>query len=312
VPNFPLIDCFEGKMTMEVDRYHIEVCEDRTASFQCNDYSVTFGNDRLTYTSEKVNISCSLDEFEMTSYKCRLYANAREEVYETPKDQATHEIFKSFSPRFFAVRNDLSVIEFIRKDSPVLDDAVLKNSRIPYTFGGWSKVITAHFNDIDRMPMIFVENDGLTKEESEKILEDLENARHTQGETDPQIAEAASKAYLADMQVFARTMETFLDKSHQSFIEDNFPMEGMAEEVMVQVPPPCPDPMMQEVKYYTSEKSVFELEPGQVLNYWASHESDFAIGRPPGSDASGSRRLGQFGFGGTGFSLGMLSQFHKL
>jgi hypothetical protein len=312
VPNFPVVDVANGKMSMEMDRFILEFNEDKTAVFRCNDYEVVFANDSLRYKSEKVEVECTLDSLEVRTEGSRLCATFDDEVFEVPSKHTSVDVFRRACPRFFAVRSDLTLVEFMRKDHPILADARLKSARIPYTFGGWSKVVTAHWDDLERLPLIFVENDTLSAEEEERIFRGLEEAEANQGDTDMSIADTAKRSYLADVQVFGRTLESFLEKTHQAFIEETYPDDAMGEEVLVKAPPTTPAPKVLEMRLHKSEKNVFDLKPGEVLDYWSSHETDFVIGAPAGPKQEASRRLGQFTSDGMGVPIGFLSQLHKV
>ena len=308
VPGYPRIKLEKGVFSIQIDSFPIELSTEKRVSLNCEAFNMTFEKELMNITCEKCKMSGSAKFCRIDADDCKLSVTSEGEyVFDTPESFDTSTLFKKNPPRFFAITSNMSVWEFIREDDQILEGATRKSSRIPYMSGMSARIKTMHFPDETVQPLAFVENDPVVDEDRIALQELLTSDTSSIKEAD---ANQAVSLWLDDFTMFESSIDSHLLRAHEMYVEEqfhNFYLQTDDSETVM--PPRTPNPRRLEAVYHTREQTVRGLEPGKVINYWLSHESDFAVPlAPDGSFAeypkvvTGTNPTNQFQFSPRGWA----------
>ena len=272
VTNFPLIKLFNGSFTTQIDRFSFTFSKEKLITLKCENYTIEFDGQAVKahINDHQVDINANLDFCDIKSPKSNLFSsrnNINDVFYsQTPQE----EILKKYPPRFFAVRSDFTCIEFIRKDSFIFNNSSTKSTKVPHTYGGPVNVFIANFSDLDKPPLIFVENSPITDEQNQQLSAAFKS------NVDSVEAEKKRGDFLNSCATFANGLNSFQESEYERFLRDNYE-EGEEDEITLPTPAFTPSPRLLNMQYNLYETSVSDLKRDDVLNYFKSHEADFAI-----------------------------------
>ncbi|OHT15176.1 hypothetical protein TRFO_14357 [Tritrichomonas foetus] len=271
VPNFPLITLTDGQFTTQIDRFNFSFSKDKKVSFKAETYTAVFDGENLKVElPDNFQLNLSLDSCDVKSQTASFHAS----LNEADKFECSiplEEINKKFPMRLFAIRSNLTGVEFLRKDSTLIQDAVTKKARIPHPYGGPVNVFAAHFKDLEKFPFVFIDNAPTNFEQDAKDIEKIFSDKIEAFKT-----EQGRASFLNDSSVFARGLETYLESEHERFIRENFE-DGEEEDIVWPRPVIAPPPAVQIMQYNLYQQRVDRLTNGDVLNYFKGHEADFVI-----------------------------------
>lgn len=274
--NFPLITFENGTFTIQMDRFEFSFSKNKTVKFHSSMFSSEFNGEKLIVDIPDYNLDLSLNECNINSKsptpKTSFHADATNPNDTFQTEVSKEEIAKRFPMRFFVVRSDLTGVEFIRKDSAILKDAMLKPARIVHPYGGPINILSVHFQDLEQMPFVFIENSPVQLPDDENQLIDVMSQK-----VDTEKALHSLQTFLKNSAKSAKNLETYLQTEHDTLLREDY--EDFGDNYVVDLPHPVatPSPRMLNMQYNLYQKRVCELEKGEVLNYFKSHEVDFAI-----------------------------------
>ncbi|OHT14906.1 hypothetical protein TRFO_14701 [Tritrichomonas foetus] len=191
---------------------------------------------------------------------------------------------KVFLPRFFAVRSDLTVTEFLCPNSIDFTAYTTVKSTISHPNSDELNVISLH-NSIDP-PIIYTIHDPLSKTERATIMKGFhlpkvkktnrQKSQRNEGDEEEiiSIAESSQQAFLYDHKIFVQTLGNFLERNHIQFEEENNPVEESPPEVLL-IPPPTPSPYLLEMAANRYQQTV--SKNASDINYWNSAEATFSF-----------------------------------
>lgn len=273
IPNFPLITFKNGSFTLRMDNLDFTFSHNKTVYVKSDLFSSKFDGEKLSIDinqNEKMELKRS--EINIESASTTLHADST-----NPNDQfkstiTISEIQKKFPLRFFAIRNDFSGVEFVRKDSELLKDSIFQTSKIPHPYGGPVTVLGAHFKDIEREPFIFIENSPINLPDDENELQQI-----FEGEDENVKIESDRQLFVSDNIAFARLLESFLENENENIHTKYIDISGFDESFQLPVPFNTPPPRLQNMQYNLHQEKIKDLKKGDVLNYFKCHASDFAL-----------------------------------
>jgi hypothetical protein len=181
-------------------------------------------------------------------------------------------LHKLFPPRFFGIRSNMSVVEFLRHD--ILPEMVEKRTTVSHPSQEAVVVLTRHLPDAS--PEIYIENEALTKPARSALLKSLhvpKAARAGKGKIDTETIRPATEAiaeYLTTSEKFAEKMGETMQTNQLSYLEAIKPIPPPPPEI-IRIPPQLPPPRSQRMQCDKIQGGVI---PGRT-NYWLCHESDF-------------------------------------
>jgi hypothetical protein len=281
IPDFPVILMTTHEIEFQIDKFTFHISKSGTGSVLTDTFKATFDQESFKAESEVCQVRCSARECEIVVGDSRVYGNADgDERYEIPKTLTNLHIFKTTPPSFFCVRNDLSVVEFLRPDSPVFQQGTHRSSRIPSPLGGFVKIKSIVPEDPQVPVSGFVEHTAMDQTAVQRIVGNFDITLNESEKIATDVAEAsvARTTYLRDIARFENGILQFLEDR-----DDPLATEFQLGQFMPEVSPvfqarETPRPRLLESVYFKRQKMVFELGDGDIIPYWESRESDFALG----------------------------------
>lgn len=272
VPDFPLIQFNEGSFNIHMNSLSFTFSNNKTVSIKSDLFTSNFDGEKLVINMSDINIELKQNECNVKSQTTSLHADSVNSNNKFESTTPQSEIEKKYPIRFFAIRNDFSGVEFVRKDSELLKDAVFQSNKIPHPYGGQVTVLEAHFKDIEKDPFIFIENEPLKLPDDENELKKV-----FEGNDEVVDIENDRKTFSSDNVIFARIIENFLENENENFHANFLDFNNLNEDVQLPMPVPTPPPRLQKMQYNLYQDKVKDLGFGCVLNYFKSHQADFVI-----------------------------------
>jgi hypothetical protein len=230
---------------------------------------------RLRLGFGEVSMDCGTQELRVdcADYEVRGDASGRH-FFRIPSGFGGAQLFESVPARLFAVRGDMSVMEFLRYDSKVLRGTESKTSRMDIQ--ARVMVMTAHFQDPEKDPLVFLRYIPMHDEELRRVVADVEAAVEAPGDPDLEQADAARAALSDSFTRIDHVMRTRLSVDHGKIVMTRLQQSIVTEtKVRSVLPPPQIAPRKMEARHFRGDPSVAGIRPGEVVNYWKCHESDF-------------------------------------
>ena len=283
VPGYPRIKLENGVFSIQIDSFPIDLSTSKRVSLKCEAFEMSYGDEVIDIKCPKCEFSGSTKFCKLSADDCNLSVNSDgEEIFDVPESFSPTSLFKKNPPRFFAITANMAVCEFIREDDQILDGSTRKTARIPYMSGMSAKIQTIHFADETVQPLAFVENDPVTPED----IQNLEEVLKDDDAFSDADANQSVSLWLDDVTMFESSIDAHLQRAHDMFLEDQFHggLYFQDEDAAAIMPPPTLAPRLLDMAYRARDPTVFSLEPGDTINYWQSHESDFAM--PIASDGT--------------------------
>lgn len=199
-------------------------------------------------------------------------------IYDDEPKNSYYKMHSKYSTKFYAIRNNFSAVEFMRRDNTRLKNTIKQHSRIPYPSGGSISIMTTHFIDLDKIPGIFIEYESVPFEKRLEILSQIYELEIPENDI-MELVDSAYQSYLSDTELFTKTLEAYLEKAHDKFIDDCTPIQY--EDRQISIPPSTPVPRILKMQWDLYEPAVKDLPEGYLLNYWNCHESEFSSPEVP-------------------------------
>ncbi|OHT14309.1 hypothetical protein TRFO_15334 [Tritrichomonas foetus] len=325
IPNFPVLQKEGSQLTISLDRFEMKFV-DKTVTVTCPDYTITVDEEKAF-----IKVSNSSDEMNLTQNRCEFKHEDRvliaddqgiEKVcqlnvevtgkkkivtYDTfwgvavpIKEQITeqqqYQLYRQFLPRFFAIRNDMTMSEFIRKDCIDTEECEEFHEVLAHPTGTECNIVTYHHPT--KPAVVYFENTPMSKSERANTLKALhipkakkeklgssKSKRDMPPDEDEEeqisISESCRQALLCDNKLFVQAMNNWLEKHQMQYEEANRPIE-QSEPEELHLPPPTPAPRILEKQANLYQPSAEQFtrvknESGEILNYWESREAEFAM-----------------------------------
>jgi hypothetical protein len=271
LPNFPLATWQDGVISLAVGPVTF-TCGDGVSGAG-DDLALGFRNGLLSVRFRGRSIVAAADSLKVTGESYRVTGDrSGAQCFEASEAYRPTDILKLTQPRLFAVRNDLSLVEFVREEEQRFDGAELRASRVP---GHRLSIVTAHFADEAKDPLAAIEFTPQTKQERDALIATVE-AASAEAEADFEAAVEAKDGYLEAVATLDELVRGCLMREHGMFLSSKGSRSLLDLAMGKQFQPPVPvSPRRQEAKFFRGEPKVGDLRPGQVLNYWACRESAF-------------------------------------
>lgn len=318
IPNFPIIQCSDGTKTMEINVFTITFKEN-LATFSSEDYKLTITPEyvNINHKNAELYISPSRVEIktdnqvlvadedgterlgevlsEAPKKKVEVVKSRFGDVYpikETMLEPQLNELYHTFVPRFFYIRDDLSATEFLRSDVlPPVDKEC--RSTLLHPTGCECKILTRHLADPEAIQRIYIERQSMSKPERANIMKGLHIPKASKQKKSPPKetnenklveggindidsqednvvveAETVRQSMLYDTKVFTQALTNCLTRSHENFLKELQPEPEVEQEplAMPKVTPPPRVLIMQYNKYRNTTD-----------NFWNSPEGTFSM-----------------------------------
>lgn len=304
VPRYPIITSKDSIISFRLDAFSITM-DGNKVNVECTNFTAT-------YTDENMRLQCKDCQMVLTSKSCEVNSGdqvlistsdgiesmgtifepgntkKRVETIDTSfgkivgnKEQNPEPVIaarhKVFPPRFFGVRKDLSVIEFLRHD--ILPEMVEKKTSVEHPSGETVQLLTRHLPQ--EAPFVYLENEPQSKPARSALIKSVRPPkarpqRATKGKPVevrlPPPASESIDAYLASVTAFSTLMNDTLATNQAKYLEEITPVPPPPPEVL-KLPPQTPIPRLQTMQY---DKYEGPVDPKNT-NYWRSHESDFGF-----------------------------------
>jgi hypothetical protein len=274
VPNFPSVEWSRNSLSFVVG----------TTKFAFGDqvrvtdpkFGAVLADGRLRLDFGQVSMDCGTQELHIgcADYEVRGDASGSH-FFRVPAAFGPAQLFERLPARLFAVHSDLSVMEFLRDDSRVLQEAEAKTSRIDSQ--GRIMAMTAHFQDPEKDPLVFLSYMPMRDRELQKVVADVEAAVEAPGDPDLEQANAARAALSDSFAKIEDVMRTRLSADHGKIVMTRIQQPITTKKGRNICPPPSVPPRRMEAKHFKDDPRVTKIRPGEVVNYWKCHESDFAM-----------------------------------
>lgn len=273
IPNFPLITFNKGSFMIEMSGIELTFSHCKTVYIKSSLFASSFDGDKLSIDVPQFEkIELKINECNVRSATTTLHADSRNQKDLFESTVSLSDIQKKFPLRFFAIRSDFSGVEFVRKDSELLKDAIFQSSKMPHPYGGLVNVLGAHFKDIEKVPFIFIENQPIKLPDDEIKLKNI-----FEGDDELVRIECDRKLFVSDNISFARLLESFLETENENHHAKYVNIVDFASEAELPMPFNTPSPRMLNMQYNLHQEKIKDLKKGSVLNYFKSHEADFAL-----------------------------------
>ena len=300
IQSFPIIHVEDEKITMKIDRFDLKF-DAKHFTFNCSNYLIEIADQE-----NKVKINNS--DINLTPTRCEVkYENtvfvADESGIEKIATLLTEEGMKkkkldiistSFGPalpnkeanaepvllnlhtkfpaRFFGIRSDFSIVEFLRSD--ILPERVEKKATLKLPNQEQEvQLITRH--KLKSSPTIYIENEPLSKPARSTLLKEVKVPKGTKNKpvTGTRPVEETMKMYYDDLNQFLESLNEKLRINEEIFIKENTPKELLPPEKL-RAPPQTPPVRIQLMQYNLYQPKLGETDK---YNYWNCHESDFGF-----------------------------------
>ena len=210
---------------------------------------------------------------------------------ETLQEQQQNSLNRKFLPRFFAVKTDLTVTEFMRRDT-INTENEFRSYEDTISSPSGEECQIKSFHHPEKPPSVYIVNEPLSKVDRANILKGVRipkkpRAKKTTKSDDKDIdafeeevasAESERQNWLYDYKIFMQTINNRLEKKQIAYEEEIAPPEIPPPEEL-SIPPQTPNPRLLEMaanKYQAS--NIDQMEPGSSeANYWNSFEATFAM-----------------------------------
>ena len=298
IPTFPYIHVENGVITIKIDRFNLEF-KGPDFSYTCSDYAI---NVHETTSTVKIRNS----ELRLTSQRCEVKyenqifvadVNGTEKIgtilgeealkkkrndtietsfgkimpnKETNAEPALLSLHTRFPARFFAIRSDFSITEFLRHDT--LPNLVEKHVTATHpTLGESFKLESRHGRNV--IPHIYIINEPLTKPARSALLKEIKVPKATKKQ--PVVAEKPINelvtTYYEDLSLLMTVLNNRLKTLENEFINEITPKPKPPPEI-IKAPPSTPPPRIQLMQY-----DLYQPKLGEegYDNYWKSHYGDF-------------------------------------
>lgn len=273
IPNFPLITFQNGSFTLQMNNIDFTFSHNKTICIKNDLYSSKFDGEKLSISipqSEKIELKQNEINVKFPTTTFHSDSVNPNDQFESTIPQS--EIQKKFPLRFFAIRSDFSGVEFVRKDSELLKDAIFQTSKIPHPYGGPVTVLGAHFKDIEKYPFIFIENSPVNLPDDENELQKIfeEEDENVKIESDRHL-------FVDDNISFTRLLDSFLENENENVHAKYIDISEFNEDIQLPIPFNTPSPRLLNMQFNLHQEKIKDLKKGEVLNYFKNHASDFAL-----------------------------------
>lgn len=197
-------------------------------------------------------------------------------------------LYRLFLPRFFGVRQNMSGIEFVRKDTVKMDGFKQNNFMFRHPNGENIPILTLH--SMEAIPSLFIHFEGLSKPHRANVMKDLRipkpsaNSNSVKKKNSIPIESVIENSksrlmlYLSDCTLLSNALVEQLAILQSYFIEENQPPEEIEEPPLIS-PVKAPNPRVLNMMYNLHRpKAPGKWKKGeetQIINYWECTESDF-------------------------------------
>lgn len=302
IPTFPFIHVEDGTISIKIDRFVLEF-KGNTFTYKCSDYNI-FVHDTIS------TIKIRKSDLHLTSQRCEIkYENTifvadadgtekmgtllseealkkkRNDTIETtfgkimPNKETNPEpvllgLHTNFAARFFAIRSDFSVTEFVRHDT-LPRNLVEKHVKATHpTKGEYFELLSRHGRGV--IPSIYIVNEPLTKPARSALLKEIKVPKVTKKKdaaaaaTTKPISETVTTFY-EDLSLLMTVLNNRLANFENEYTHEIAPKPPPKPEKIL-VPPSTPPPRIQLMQYDLYQP---KLGSDSCHNYWATHYSDF-------------------------------------
>ncbi|OHT06887.1 hypothetical protein TRFO_24990 [Tritrichomonas foetus] len=299
IPTFPLINVSNGVISMTIDHFDLSF-EGKKFVFRSSDYSVNVNG-------EETKVSINNSELNLTPTRCE--AKYETNVFvadqsgiekigtlinlESMKKKKKLDLIQtSFGPvlpnkdvnpepvllnlhtkfpaRFFAIRSDFSIVEFLRPDT--LPEMCEKRITAQHPVTNQDIALLSR-HKLHVTPSIFIECEPLSKPARSTLLKEIKIPKATKNKpvTGSRSTEESVKVYFQDLSAFMTMLNEKLEMLEDQFIKENTPKQPPPPEKL-KIPPPTPLPRIQLMQYNLYQPRLGEPDK---YSYWICHESDF-------------------------------------
>ncbi|OHT03164.1 hypothetical protein TRFO_06840 [Tritrichomonas foetus] len=317
--DFPLINFANKTFEIEIDCFKFTLLENLETIVETKDYKIVVNNKSVSFesfhnkdfngffTQDSCQFKCQnsylVADITGTEKMCSLATVSEQKgkkkcnyiestwgkllpIKETLTEPIHSKLHKLYAPRFFAVRKNLSGIEYIRPDTLNTTDLTMKSMIISHPSGDEIDMISYH--SLDQIPQVYLRFKGLNKTSRANVLKDLKIPKVTRKkETSPnsknnvniqstmteKIDNTTSlyQTFVNDSKLFNSQIKSYLEKVHEDFIQESLPCEEIEEE-KIQMPPQTPNPRVLNMQYHLYQQDV---NNNAILNFWECKESDY-------------------------------------
>jgi hypothetical protein len=212
LPNFPLATWRDGAISLVIGPLTFTCADAVTGSGE--GFSLAFRGGELSLAIGEHSIVASADSLTVAGREYRICGDrSGAQLFEVGDTYTPEDILHRRPPRLFAVRNDLSLMEFVRDEDPRFVDAELRASRVP---GHRLSIVTAHFAG-PREPFAVVEFAPQSREDRDAVVA-AADAPPKEGEGTFEAAMDAKQGYLEAVAALDELVRGCLMREHGAFL----------------------------------------------------------------------------------------------
>lgn len=297
IPTFPFIHVENEVISIKIDRFELEF-KGTEFLYKCSDYTINVSDitSKVKIRKSELNLNGQRCEVKLDNTIFVADADGTEKMgtllseealkkkrndtietsfgkimpnKETNPEPVLLDLHTKFPARFFAIRSDFSVTEFLRPDTlpKLIEKRVIATHP---TTGERFKLLSIHGRRV--IPSIYIDNEPLSKPARSALLKEIKIPKATKKQ--PVVAEAPIKVliktYFEDLSLLMTLLNNRLATLQNEYLHSIAPKPQKPPEKLF-VPPQTPPPRIQLMQYDLYQPV---LGAGEY-NYWTTHYSDF-------------------------------------